>query len=688
MINLKKIFFILLLIQTATALSGATTILHDNNDYYPLPLEIFKDTGDLKKSDEMFSSRAFNRTDTHNFGFTDTVVWARFQVEIPETSHKSWFIEIGYPLLDEIDVYISNEKTVTHKKYGDMLPFERRDISHHNFLVRLPRTSGKYTCLLRVKTGSNLNIPTRIISEQGVIEDLNVQKTLFGLFYGILIIMIVYNLLLSISMKDMVYLWYSLFLVSMVMVSLALNGYGFQYIWPNTVWLNDIVPHILFLTIIAMIFFTRDYLGSKHFYPRFDILTKIYSVICFAGIISSFFLPYAITIRIGAAAYLPPIVLICYPMADSLKNRLRANRYYTVAFSLFFVGVIITVFNRFGLLPSNILTLWGFQIGFVFSVALFSLGLAEKVNKLNRNLTELNENLECRVTERTRELNEAKEELEAAMSEQEATNEHLIAANEELHETHVEYKRDLTLASKVQTSFFPSEIPESEAYDVAFSFQPSSDISGDFYDFYLDNNNLCGLGLFDISGHGVSSGLITLLARSIINRIYDGMPGAKLSEITEEVNRHLISELDAVDHYITGILLRFRDDIIEYVNCAHPAMLYKKYKSGKTGMVINRDGMSVSGPFLGVQSMEEPFHEFQLRLSEGDCLLLFTDCLAESRNNRNELYGEIRILESLEKAPDGSASEILNFILEEMYRFTGKRTGFRDDLTVMLLKKK
>lgn len=690
---MKKVLICILSILTfisLIAVTGEPASLDDSRDYYPVTFEIFENINGDKTYDEMKESDLFTKSDTDNFGFTSSVIWARFSITIHEKSQKIWFLEIGYPLLDEIDIYISDNNGTTHRKFGDTLPFNKRDINHHNFLIKLPRAPGNYKCLMRVKTGSNLNIPARILSEQGVIEDLNIQKTVFGIFYGILIIMIIYNLLLAASMKDTVYLWYSLFLVSMVFVSLSLNGYGFQYIWPNTVALNDIIPHVLFLTIITMILFSRDYLGSKEAYPRFDLIIKAYTVFCFIGFLSSFLLPYSITIRIGAAAYLPPIGMICYPMADSVIKGFKGNRYYTLAFSLLFAGVVVTVLNRFGLLSSNFFTLWGFQIGTVFSVALFSLGLAEKVNGLNRDLKELNENLECRVTERTRALNLAKEELEAAMSELEATNEHLIAANEELHETHIEYKKDLTLASKVQSSFFPSQVPFSDMYDVAFCFKPSSDISGDFYDFFYTpgKKNLDGIGLFDISGHGVSSGLITLLARSLIRRIYENNRETMLSTVTDEINRQLITELDAVDHYITGILLRFRNDVIEYVNCAHPAMMYRRSATGKTGLVINRDGMSVSGPFLGIQSLEEPFHEFHLKISSGDTLLLFTDCLPESRNKDDDLYGEIRVLESLEGAPDGSASEMLQYVLDEMFKFTGKKENFRDDLTVILLKKK
>ena len=93
-------------------------------------------------------------------------------------------------------------------------------------------------------------------------------------------------------------------------------------------------------------------------------------------------------------------------------------------------------------------------------------------------------------------------------------------------------------------------------------------VSGDLYDFYLEDNVLTGVSILDVSGHGIASGLITMLARTIFYRNFAAGKEEDLSEILEKSNRHLIKEIGNVDYYLTGILLRFKQDSVEYVNAA------------------------------------------------------------------------------------------------------------------------
>jgi sigma-B regulation protein RsbU (phosphoserine phosphatase) len=74
--------------------------------------------------------------------------------------------------------------------------------------------------------------------------------------------------------------------------------------------------------------------------------------------------------------------------------------------------------------------------------------------------------------------------------------------------------------------------------------------------------------------------------------------------------------------------------------------------------------------------------------NRGDSLLLYTDSLSESKNARGEPYDEKRLIKSLKDAPDGTAGEILDYVMEQFYSFTQKRTGLKDDITAILIKKK
>lgn len=120
-----------------------------------------------------------------------------------------------------------------------------------------------------------------------------------------------------------------------------------------------------------------------------------------------------------------------------------------------------------------------------------------KIEVLSDELFEINKNLENKVKQRTSSLQEALEKIEKAQ---------------------LETEEELELASNIQKSYLPNKIPEFKNWDLAYYFRPMSSVSGDFYDFYHDQKELWGFGLFDVSGHGISSGLITMIAKSIIFR--------------------------------------------------------------------------------------------------------------------------------------------------------------------------
>jgi len=300
-------------------------------------------------------------------------------------------------------------------------------------------------------------------------------------------------------------------------------------------------------------------------------------------------------------------------------------------------------------------------------------------SRMYQDLTDLKDNLELKVADRTVELLSAMEELEAM-------NDALVTTNEELETAHRIAALDMDMAANVQTSMFPKSPPRVPGWDIAFEFRPMSGVSGDFYDFYEENGELKGVSLFDVSGHGIASGLITMIARSVIQRNFFSRNDEKLSGILEEVNRELVFELEKVDNYLTGMILRFDGDIVEYVNAGHPELLMKKGMSGTVRMVVPKDG-DFKGSILGIGEIDHSIRGLKFRMEEGDSLFLATDCIYESSNNGKQEYGQVRLEEAFGSAPEiGTAHEILQYILDDFSRFIEDRP-VSDDLTALVIKR-
>ncbi len=301
-------------------------------------------------------------------------------------------------------------------------------------------------------------------------------------------------------------------------------------------------------------------------------------------------------------------------------------------------------------------------------------------------LLELNLTLEKKVEERTQDLESALQELEAANNELEAMNDNLVVMNRAMEEVEQVRRNDMALAASVQASFLPQKAPGGSSHDVAFTFRPWTEVSGDFFDFYEEDGEVRGVGLFDVSGHGISSGLLTLLVKSIIRRNFYLNKDKDLGRIMELINDVLIAEMGATDHYVTGVLVRFNGNRIEYVNCASPDILFRSGKTGKVGRVLENAGDNITGRFLGVTDMKEPFSALTIAMERGDCLFLYTDCLSEAKNRQGRSYEETGIMASFQNAPGSTAREILDHIMDNFNEFR-EGTPVRDDLTAILIKR-
>lgn len=265
-------------------------------------------------------------------------------------------------------------------------------------------------------------------------------------------------------------------------------------------------------------------------------------------------------------------------------------------------------------------------------------------------------------------------------------NHELEIANNDLKITQDIAARDLQLAINLQKDLFPNKLPELKGWDIAYINKPAAGISGDFFDVYYKDNSLQGISLFDVSGHGISSGLITILAKSLAYKIFNNSSKLKINNIIEQFNHNLIQDIGNVDQYLTGIMLRITDDTIEYVNAAHCDMVYRSTSRKKCGIVNKRD-KDIKGMFLGIEGMRSQYDSLTFKTAAEDILLLFTDAFLESKNPSGDQYSVEKIAASLDKAPSTTAEEVLKYILSDFYNFT-QTEKLLDDLTVIVLMRK
>ena len=382
-------------------------------------ITLLEDPGATLTIDEVRAPEFANRFEKQNvdepgFGFTSSAYWARLTIENPLDHPVDWLLESGYPLIDQIDLYIpAAEGGYKVRSYGDHQPFHQRELDYRNILFKLQEPAySQQTYLVRFKTSSSMNLPLKFWRSDGLFLRSQTEQIVFGVYYGALLIMLIYNFLLFIVFKDRNYLFYVLFFSTWCLVQLAINGLAFQYLWPNMIWwANVCIPILIFAALFMFIQWARSSLSTREVVPVWDRLFTTIAFICVIGFVMSFVVTYSLSIRVASS--LSAFSAVCWLIAAAYcsKQGQRTAKYFLVALALYFLGVILFAMKTFGIFPSNFITNWSLQLGSFAALVLFSLSTTDKMLQA---LKQSEDTLEKLVFQRTEELRLEKQKSEDA----------------------------------------------------------------------------------------------------------------------------------------------------------------------------------------------------------------------------------------------------------------------------------
>ena len=239
---------------------------------------------------------------------------------------------------------------------------------------------------------------------------------------------------------------------------------------------------------------------------------------------------------------------------------------------------------------------------------------------------------------------------------------------------------ELNIAAQIQNDMLPRifpPFPERKDFDIYATMDPAKEVGGDFYDFYLiDDDHLC-LVMADVSGKGVPASLFMTIAKTLIkNR---AQLGESPSEILYNVNNQLCDGNEAelfVTVWLAIIELSTGKGIAANAGHEHPAL---RRKDGSFELVLYRHAPAVAT----MEGMRFKEHEFQL--NPGDTLFVYTDGVTEATNTKDELFGTQRMLDALNRDPNAAPKKLLDAVRNDIDEFVGAAPQF-DDITMMGVK--
>lgn len=355
------------------------------------------------------------------YGFADGVYWFALDLRNLDHADTNWLYVIEYALLDHLDLRVRDDLGGEQRfRSGDREPYAARSVDHRhfNFALKVPRGHAVYT-LLRVQTESSVQVPVAIYSDHAFLEKHQRTQLGLGVFYGILIGLLLYNLLLFLSVRDRSYTYYIGYVATFGLGQACLNGISYQLLWPNwPVWDDAVLLLAIGSSLLCMLLFTNSFLEMPSRQPRLARVFRTGAWVLAALTVSSPFIGYRHAILLETASVFLLAVMVVYAGIRARLAGYRPAFYFLFAWSFMLVGIVVYASVSFGLLPKNFFTEYGIQFGAAIEMILLSLGLAYRFKLLReQNLQlqlEATERLELRVAERTGELNRAMGELRTA----------------------------------------------------------------------------------------------------------------------------------------------------------------------------------------------------------------------------------------------------------------------------------
>lgn len=332
-----------------------------------------------------------SQSKTLNFGQTNYDYWLRMTFTRSDDVSVARVLEIDQSNIDVVELYTPAKSNVySAQKTGMQTPFSTREIKNRNFVFTIDLAKGETkTYYMHARTCGGLIIPPILWAKDRFVEhNANVQHGI-GIYYGIMLVMILYNLFIFFSVRDVSYFYYVCYIFGLLWLQLVLTGHGFEYLWSNSPWLqrNSYILSSGFM-LAAVLMFAKRFLNTKILVPRIDKAIKVIIGLEIALFFSPVFLPPEITTKVSLALTIPPLILVFAAAVIAFVKKYRPARFFLLAFTVLQIAGIVVVLKFTNVLGSSILTDYGLYFGSALEVVLLSIALADRINIMKREKDE------------------------------------------------------------------------------------------------------------------------------------------------------------------------------------------------------------------------------------------------------------------------------------------------------------
>lgn len=392
----------------------------------------------------------------------NSAYWYRIKIGKSNATNNNWILEFFDQTIDSITVYSPVNDSYRATSLGSSHPFAARFYKHKNFSVNINSNHGPDDVYyIRIRSGHSVNVIMVLRTVSRFIGYALDEYFFFGVFYGMILVFGLYNFMMFIAMRQVQYLYYIIYNLSIGLYEMCADGIAYQYIWPDyPAWNNYAYGIALFSASIFAILFAQKLLNLKVNAPRLNMVIKgvivfrcIYFLACITINMAWFnykiieFLPLSISFYAG-----------CYVLIKGYKPA----RFFVIGYSFLLTGFIIKTCIALNIwwLPVTEFDYYSLSVCFIMEMLFISFAIGDKVRilkkekdvaqqntiaqmKQNEELKDtLNRSLEAQVQERTRELVEKSSMIAEQNEELKSVNELLQQQAEEISRMNVLLEKD------------------------------------------------------------------------------------------------------------------------------------------------------------------------------------------------------------------------------------------------------
>lgn len=380
-----------------------------------------------------------------NLGISNSTFWIKFTLQ-NLTREEFLILEVQNPVIDNLELFSFDGEHYQSESLGEYQPYHFRTYDHPNYLFDLFIRPGETkTYLLKINNNEQLQLPAQVGTQKSILEGLAFKDLIFGIYFGIILVMFLYNIFIYFTVKDSNYIYYVIYILTVGLTQACLQGYTFKYLWPDSLWLvNQSTFFTPALSGIAVAAFLKRFLRVKDQAPWVNTMLNIFIGSYVVSLVLSVLEYYTLSLQIiQFIASFGSVSILFVGIILSIKGD-RQAKLFLIAWSIFLVGILFFVLTNLGVLPYNNFTAYTMQAGSAIEVVLLSFALADRINILKKEkeasqaaaynalkeneklILEQNLILERKVNERTTELKKTNEELNVTLKNLKETQSKLV----------------------------------------------------------------------------------------------------------------------------------------------------------------------------------------------------------------------------------------------------------------------